>query len=48
MKRTYADPVTKWRAWLVTQDARISRCPGCDDWQWDKTCNRCTTQQKAA
>jgi len=33
---------------LERQDARISRCPGCDDWQWDKTCNRCTTLQKAA
>lgn len=28
----------------VQLDARISVCPGCDQWCWDKKCQRCMTQ----
>lgn len=31
---------TTWRDQL---DARINRCPGCDDWRWDHHCPRCDT-----
>lgn len=34
-----------WRARL---DARISRCPGCDQWCWDHQCPTCTTTEGAA
>lgn len=33
---------------LTRQDARISRCPGCDDWCWDKKCTRCNVKAVAA
>lgn len=34
--------------WLTLQDARISRCPGCDDWRWDHACARCRSTAVAA
>ncbi len=29
------------RDWLERLDARIDRCPGCDEWRWDQRCNKC-------
>lgn len=29
------------RNWRERLDARIQRCPGCDDWCWDGDCRRC-------
>ena len=34
MTLTYVDRLT-------LQDARISVCPGCADWCWDRHCVRC-------
>ena len=29
------------RDWRVRLDARINRCPGCDQWRWDDICAAC-------
>ena len=29
------------RDWRVRLDARITRCPGCDQWRWDGVCATC-------
>ena len=29
------------RDWRVRLDARITRCPGCDQWRWDGVCAAC-------
>jgi hypothetical protein len=31
------------RDWRDRLDDRIDRCPGCDEWRWDKRCSRCNT-----
>lgn len=32
------------RDWLERLDDRIDRCPGCDEWRWDKQCSRCDVE----
>lgn len=27
--------------WKSRLDARIDRCPGCDEWRWDRRCGQC-------
>ena len=27
--------------WRTRLDARITRCPGCDQWRWDGVCSAC-------
>jgi len=34
-------PESSTRDWRVRLDARITRCPGCDQWRWDGVCAAC-------
>jgi hypothetical protein len=33
------------RDWVERLDDRIDRCPGCDQWRWDRRCRKCDEQQ---
>lgn len=34
--------------WRTRLDARITRCPGCDQWQWDNHCGHCMAERTSA
>ena len=35
-----------FRDWVERLDDRIDRCPGCDEWRWDRQCNRCSDKEE--
>ncbi len=34
-------PAHDHRDWRQRLDARITTCPGCDQWRWDAYCSKC-------
>lgn len=44
-RKRLTEPRTDWR---TTLDARISICPGCDDWRFDGKCSRCDAARVAS
>jgi rRNA maturation protein Nop10 len=36
------------KTWRERLDARIDRCPGCDQWRFDQKCSQCGQTEQAS